>query len=59
MWLQDIERALSYMRGTNNTYKDYVFEKVISAQDGVAFFTTHFTVVYVHKDGKIEELKND
>lgn len=58
MWLRDIERAIEYMRGTNNTFKEYVFTKVIPAQDGVAFFTSHFTVVYIHHDGKIEEREN-
>ena len=57
MWIQDIERAIRYLRGTNNTFRDYVFTKIVPAQDGVAFYTSHFTVVYVHHNGKIEEIK--
>lgn len=59
MWVQDIERAIKYLRGTNNTFRDYVFTKIIPAQDGVAFYTSHFTVVYVHRNGKIEEIKEE
>ena len=59
MWLQDIERAVSYLRGTNNTFRDYVFTKIVPVQDGVAFYTSHFTVVYVHRDGMIEEIKRE
>ena len=59
MWLQDIERAIGYLRGTNNTFREYVFTKIIPAQDGVALYTSHFTVVYVHNDGKIEETPYD
>ena len=59
MWLQDIERAIGYMRGTNNTFREYVFTKIIPAQDGIALYTSHFTVVYVHNDVKIEEIAND
>lgn len=59
MWLQDIEQAIEYLRGTNNTFREYVFTKIIPAQDGIALSTSHFTVVYVHNDGKIEEINND
>ena len=59
MWLQDIERALEYLRGTNNTFKEYVFTKIVPAQDGIALYTSHFTVVYVHINGKIEEIPYD
>ena len=59
MWLQDIERAIGYLRGTNNTFREYVFTKIVPAQDGIALYTSHFTVVYVHNDGKIEEIEND
>ena len=59
MWLLDIARAIEYMRGTNNIFREYVFTKIVPAQDGIALYTSHFTVVYVHKDGKIEEIPND
>lgn len=59
MWLRDIERTIEYMRGTNNTFREYVFTKIVPAQDGVALYTSHFTVVYVHNDGKIEEIAYD
>lgn len=58
MWLQDIRDAAIRLY-SNPLYREYVFPKVIPAQDGVAFFTSHFTVVYVHHDGKIEEIEND
>ena len=58
MWFQDIYNALTKLHSLPK-YLGYVFTKVIPAQDGVAFFTSHFTVVYVHRDGKIEETAND
>lgn len=58
MWLQDVRNA-SIRLYSLPLYREYVFTKVVPAQDGVAFFTSHFTVVYVHRDGKVEEIEND
>lgn len=58
MWLQNIRNAAIRLYNTP-LYREYVFTKVVPAQDGVAFYTSHFTVVYVHNDGKIEEIEND
>ena len=58
MWLLDIRNAAIRLYSTP-LYREYVFTKIIPAQDGVAFFTSHFTVVYVYHDGKIEEREND
>ena len=58
MWLQDLNNATIRLY-SNPLYREYVFIKALPAQDGVVFYTSNFTMVYVHYDGKIEEIGND
>lgn len=42
MWLCDLEKAIQELRPL---CPDYVFEKIVPAGSGIAFYTTHFTRV--------------
>ena len=55
MWLTDVKKltALLYDRG----YKDLVMEKIVPTQDSIAIYTTYHTVLYVHRNGLIQEFE--
>lgn len=64
MWLCDLERAVQELRAL---CPDYVFEKIVPAGSGIAFYTTHFTrvlwsgnglITERHENGEIEILKD-
>ena len=42
MWLCDLERAIQELR---TLCPNYVFEKIVPAGSGIAFYTSHFTRV--------------
>ena len=52
MWLCDLEKAVKDLRKLCPTY---VFEKVVPAGSGIAFYTTHFSKVLWCSDGQIIE----
>lgn len=56
MWFQDLKRAIDVLNA-NPKYEQYVFERVVPGCKCVVFFTTHFTIVRVYRDGKIEEIQ--
>jgi hypothetical protein len=56
MWLQDLKRAIDLL-SANPKYKEYLFQRIVPNGKCIAFFTTHFTIVQVYKDGKIEEIQ--
>ena len=51
MWLCDLEKAISELR---SLCPDYVFEKIVPAGSGIAFYTTHFTRILWSSNGIIE-----
>jgi hypothetical protein len=56
MWLQDLKRAIDLL-SANPKYKEYLFRQIVPSGKCIAFFTTHFTIVQVYKDGRIEEIQ--
>ena len=57
MWLFEVKKltALLYDRG----YKDLEMEKIVPAQEGIAIYTTYHTVLYVHRNGFIQEFERE
>jgi hypothetical protein len=56
MWFKDLKQAIEILNA-NPKYEQYVFERVVPGYKCVVFFTTHFTIVRVYRDGKIEEVQ--
>ena len=64
MWLCDLERAVKELRAL---CPNYVFEKIVPAGSGIAFYTTHFTrilwcddyqIIERYENGDIKVLKD-
>ena len=56
MWLQDLKKAVDLLHA-NPKYKEYLFQKIIPSEKCIVFFTTHYTLLRVYRDGKIEEVQ--
>lgn len=52
MWLCDLEKAIRELR---ELLPNYVFTKIVPAGSGIAFYTTHFSMVCWSNGGQIVE----
>lgn len=58
MWLQDLEKALAYLREKKDNFNEIVIEKITPAWDGgIVFKTTYHTYIKVDRNGTIREIK--
>jgi hypothetical protein len=55
MWLQDLKQAIDTL-SADFKYKFYIFKEALPGDNCVIFFTSHFTILRVYRDGKIEEV---
>ena len=56
MWLNDLEKAIEAIKAKFPTLPmDGTINKIVSAQNGIIFYTSFFKVIYWHFDGTIEE----
>lgn len=64
MWLCDLEKAIADLR---KLCPDYLFDKIVPAGSGIAFYTTHHTrvlwcdggqIIERYENGEIKILKN-
>ena len=56
MWLCDLKRAIADLQ---ELCPYYLFEKIVPAGSGIAFYTTHHTRILWCKDGHIIERYDD
>ena len=59
MWLQDLEKALAYLREKCDFNFICVESIKPSADGGIVFKTTYFTYIKVYRNGVIEEYNEE
>lgn len=55
MWFIDVVKILNKMNESGK-YNNLVIERMFPAQDGVIMHTSYHTIIYAHRDGRVEEI---
>ena len=55
MWFTDVVKILNKMNESGK-YNNLVIERMFPAQDGVIMHTSYHTIIYAHRDGRVEEI---
>ena len=55
MGLLEVISILNSMKDSEK-YKELVIERMFPAKDGIIMHTNYHTIIYAHKDGRVEEI---